>query len=733
MKKTNVKFKIDFKIGLISKTYFIEKSSFVLGRSENSEIKIDDLNVSREQLKVFIDDSHGLCIQDLGSANGSFLNHQKITNLTVVQIKENDLIAFGKSKVSFKIGLFSVDQKIQKFTDQLQEQIKTSDVKVEISGYPKNDDEIELNFKNIGVNVPKYKDANEHSVEIIREAEYIRHSILTHTEAQKQKTLNAARIESKRIADETYQMYLNNANKVLTDLKLNMQKLQTDTNIELDQKRLEAQKEIKSEWDKYESDLEQDKKIIRENLSKENELKLSIQLEQQKNDLFIEKDKILRQAQSEIEARSQQQKTQIELDENAHTEKMRHLNLSITELESHILKLENSHAELTVLKSESESQIDVLSSQISDLTAQHESIQKKFELLNSEYVEKSEVIESYRKAKTDLINETTQLKQEIENLSLAKVQSSEKKNQIEANLQALSNELSQVKIKNKAQIEFEFLNLKKLEQEKFEAFKSNELKDLQKIREQHSESIKKLSIDLAQEITTTLELQSKKNDVFNFEKNFEVVHSIIQVKSSAITGSTSKHQLQLDNWKKRQHAEKTKLILTGFVSAFAVYFSFNFLSAKFSQDSRQMELREIASARQKKEIENKYLPEMTEQYFDNYVQSTIYTKRFSEVYLDVEIQNEWVKHATVYFLNKWKVPEENTIKVISNSKALVQAIVEEIPNLKKDHLKNDIEKLNLVEKINVDEQAKILGTYVKYEAYKKLEKSFFSKKIENKK
>ena len=187
--------------------------------------------------------------------------------------------------------------------------------------------------------------------------------------------------------------------------------------------------------------------------------------------------------------------------------------------------------------------------------------------------------------------------------------------------------------------------------------------------------------------------------------------------------------MQLDNWKKRQNVEKTKLIFTGFASAFAAYFIFNFVSAKFSQDSLQIELREIASIRSKKEIENKYIPVKSSEFRDTYVQSTIFTENFIETYLNEKYQKEWVKFATVYFLNKWKVPEENTIKVISNSKALVQNIQEAIPKLKKDRFKNDIENLNEIEKTNVDEQAKILGTYVKYEAYKKLEKDFFVKKM----
>jgi phosphoglycerate kinase len=69
-------------------------------------------------------------------------------------------------------------------------------------------------------------------------------------------------------------------------------------------------------------------------------------------------------------------------------------------------------------------------------------------------------------------------------------------------------------------------------------------------------------------------------------------------------------------------------------------------------------------------------------------------------------------------------------EVISNSNALVKNIVVEIPNLKKSKLKLDISKFKELESESIENQSRILGSNVKYEAYKKLEREFFDSKLQ---
>jgi hypothetical protein len=138
----------------------------------------------------------------------------------------------------------------------------------------------------------------------------------------------------------------------------------------------------------------------------------------------------------------------------------------------------------------------------------------------------------------------------------------------------------------------------------------------------------------------------------------------------------------------------------------------------------------MALEKKQRDRENTFVPQKVTQYYDTYVDATLYTDNFPETYLDDANQQEWVNYATKYFLRQWKVEEEKVIKVIANSRALVQSIENTKSTLKKDRIKNDLEKLKEMEKESIDSQSLVLGTNVKYEAYKKLEKEFFSQRVQ---
>jgi len=202
------------------------------------------------------------------------------------------------------------------------------------------------------------------------------------------------------------------------------------------------------------------------------------------------------------------------------------------------------------------------------------------------------------------------------------------------------------------------------------------------------------------------------------------------VKSAINTGSESKHAEQLDDWKKRKRKENMSLISTGFAIGIVAVFVANFGYKRLNTDPVQEELARMAIERKKNAEANVYVPQKTGQYYDSYVEATLYTDNFTETYLDNDVQQEWVSYATKYFLRQWKVEEEKVIKVIANSRALVQNIEESKPTLKKDRIKQDLEKLKTMEKESITAQSDVLGTNVKYEAYKKLEKEFFSQRIQ---
>ena len=168
MKKLAQVFKVDLKIRKVSKSYLIDKETFVLGRGETSAIIIDDNNVSREHLKVQLDSEHRIFVQDLGSSNGTYISNTKIDPKVLIPITENDTIEFGKSKVKIKISLFTIKNKKEEFENEVTSIEQINNIKVEVKECAEADNEVKHNFKNINIVAPSYKTDLEHSSEIIK-------------------------------------------------------------------------------------------------------------------------------------------------------------------------------------------------------------------------------------------------------------------------------------------------------------------------------------------------------------------------------------------------------------------------------------------------------------------------------------------------------------------------------------------------------------------------------------
>ncbi len=75
-----------------------DQKPYVIGRSVGSTIRLDDSEVSRQHAEIsFADDSFRLI--DLGSANGTFLNGQKISN---VELCSGDSLRLGSTLLTFQ-------------------------------------------------------------------------------------------------------------------------------------------------------------------------------------------------------------------------------------------------------------------------------------------------------------------------------------------------------------------------------------------------------------------------------------------------------------------------------------------------------------------------------------------------------------------------------------------------------------------------------------------------------
>jgi predicted component of type VI protein secretion system len=82
-------------------TEVLEGDRVVVGRSSSAGLTIKHDSISREHC-VFVKDGDNWFLEDLGSANGTRLNREKIEGRTA--LGERDIIRIGKARLTFHAG-----------------------------------------------------------------------------------------------------------------------------------------------------------------------------------------------------------------------------------------------------------------------------------------------------------------------------------------------------------------------------------------------------------------------------------------------------------------------------------------------------------------------------------------------------------------------------------------------------------------------------------------------------
>lgn len=127
----------------------------------------------------------------------------------------------------------------------------------------------------------------------------------------------------------------------------------------------------------------------------------------------------------------------------------------------------------------------------------------------------------------------------------------------------------------------------------------------------------------------------------------------------------------------------------------------------------------------------KYTAPQSLEYKDTYTDAVLYTQKFAEIYLDEQLHDKWFKHIAGYMYENWRVDETKSIEAISISKTLVKSLQDSAGNLDAEFFQKGIDKMRELELSSETRIIEILGTKVKYEAFKRKEREFFEPYIQN--
>lgn len=787
-----------------TQTYEISKPVLTLGRWHTCDIPINDINISREHLRIIINES-SFQIQDLKSSNGTLLNGTQISSKQPYLVTEKDTITFGNSFVTVRLAkkdkvseptvvMKEVASPISKEKTDYKEKSKITKVKKEATvssvvveppavpevpatvvqavenqqpvvakessvvasssneGYSsKGDDQLKdsnilsddvinesvdkikynkeaaFNFKNVGLDLPKYKNSSEHAQEIIRDAEFMKHSIIKKGEAQAALLIDQAKIKARHETEQIHQQTKDLVEQLLQNTKTNLERARVESEKIMSEKRIMLSEEIQMKWDEHDDLMQKEKIGHIEKIEKEHRVKLELSLEKLKTDMFIERDQLISIAENEILNKKRKFQLEISQEREAHLTKLREINLSIENSREEKSNLVEAVKKIQADFEKAELDFITASNELKMISEKAKETQADLDRKLIEYAELEAKSKDVIELKNNMTQQEATLKASIEELSRTYSNLAKKSQDEEVKLATLSEQLENSKKVGNAQIEEEFKKTRDAEEKKYQNFKALELKSLQKIKDDHVESIKKYSLELSQEIASKLELLAKKNPTQNYDytKTVELVHSVIQVKSSDSANIDAKHVEQLASWKKRQSAEKFKLMASGFAACFVVFFVGNFVYNKLRVDPFEAERKRMAIERKQAEEENRFIPVKSEIWRPTYTELTLNTEGFTDAYLNDRNQEQWVTYITKYFLNQWKVSEEKVIAVVASSKALVQSIDEGIPDLKKNKIKSELEKMKANEDELIAKNSALLGSQVRYEAYKKKEQEFF--------
>ena len=779
----NGKLRVTLRTGQTDQSLSFDKATLTLGRAPDSDVFISDSKVSKKHLSIVFENGF-IKIKDLSSSNGTFVNGHRIIANNYILVTEDDVIRVGNIDSSLKIKYEPRPEKaappqfipadpdkntVALFPNQAVQQpvapaapiAADESLEQKISNKIENklnseDQKISHNFKNLEIMRPMYENPTKHAQEIIAEANNIKKTILKNADIKSDLILNEAHKKANKITEEKITEYKKNVEYMLQSAQIEAEKIKEEALSKAYGIKSEAEKMLAESLEESRNLVSQaEQRIMTEQMAAEKKIvadrlafEQSVDSEKQKITDEINKCETMRLDvvyREKVFAKYQEIETEMASDREKHKKDMESLDFEIVELNNKKQSVLGFLKNNQTIFDEKNNEIIKLEAKMSDFISENKKVSDLLEAKNKDLVQISDLKEKNekyfveQKTKGDAL--LVDLKNKTDALALEKQTAKDSFDKVIAELHLKKEELKKVEDKIIIDRKMAFKNLsdevtkkRTEENEKLEEFKKQQAKEFQKINDHNLKLFEKIGIDISHDIAQKLEVQFQKKGRFTFNEAVETIsHSMNS--HLALSSKDQKQELKVEekiqNWQNQQKKKVYQTYLNALVIYAVIFWGGSYLKDKLSQDPMAEQRRELASKAQEAIEKNKYEIPQTEDYYETYVDNALYNKNFYAVYMNTENQSEWHKLATRHLLKKWKVSEEKAIEVIAGSKALVQNVEERRGAFTKTRFKNDYEKLIQLEKELKEKHSQSMGSLVRYEDYKRLEKEFFLKKIKN--
>lgn len=541
-------------------------------------------------------------------------------------------------------------------------------------------------------------------------AEYME---LTKAETQRNadKILNDARIKALEERDNL----MHQAEDQINALRLERRRQESELNLQI--KRLEGDlKRLQGEVEDQDRLVQQKRKVA------EDEVKyLHERAEAEAQAIFNEK-------RQELESLREDRLKEVEKIRAAKEEETTLL------IQSRLLEFEKRrHDEESKLQN-IKAQIDHLDPQITRLKDEESKLIEETQQMRTELSQISPQVAELISQATRLTNDKTQLEGQVKELEsrhghLALAVEAENNRLIDLQSQ-LAGQVAEAKQKHGA----ELANLKAKNQEELDQIRLKEMEQINKDRVAVFEEMMREKDKISHLILSRVESEVVRSmEASSWRKMSDQVAS--QIKSAleeATMGGLTDHHADIKPLinanKSRHRTQQMRWLTVGIVSGVLSLWGVQYGYERFQQDTNPMKTaaEQDARARQEDLERRKFNPPQDPALRETYADCVIYTQDYLANYLNADYQKEWLKAATTYLLKQWRVQEETSVQVLSTVNTLITTLNELKGKIHPDYIPQGLKKMTDLEAETLTKVKDMLGSEVRLEAFRRLEKRFYT-------